>query len=94
MHLLGRSIKVRTQPRHAKAQTLLDVPNFNSDHQKLQPMPTPVDVNPGDTLRATCTHDGHPASKPPQLSNPPRYIARGNGTSDEMCLVLLTATIR
>ena len=55
-------------------------------------MPAPVDVNPGDTVRVTCTH---PASKLPQLSHlPPRYVVWGDGTTDEMCLGLLTATFR
>jgi hypothetical protein len=95
MHLLGRSIKVELNPDTPKAQTLLDVPNFDFDHQRLQPMPTPVDVNPGDTVRVTCTHDATLRQKLPQLSKlPPRYVVWGDGTSDEMCLGLLTATVR
>ena len=57
-------------------------------------MPTPVDVKPGDTC-------GSPApTTPPCVSNcrscsklPPRYVVWGDGTSDEMCLGLLTATV-
>ena len=95
MHLLGRSIKVELNPATPKAQTLLDVPNFDFDYQRLQPMPGPVDVNPGDTLRVTCTHDATLRQKLPQLSKlPPRYVVWGDGTSDEMCLGLLTATFR
>ena len=95
MHLLGRSIKVELNPDTPKAQTLLDVPNFDFDHQRLQPMPSPVDVNPGDTVRVTCTHDATLRQKLPQLSKlPPRYVVWGDGTSDEMCLGLLTATVR
>ncbi len=93
MHLLGRSIKVELNPGTAKAQTLIDVPSFNFDDQKLQPVPTPVDVKPGDTLRVTCTHDASLRQKLPQLSKlPPRYVVWGDGTSDEMCLGLLTVT--
>ena len=95
MHLLGRSIKVELNPDTANAQTLLDVPNFDFDHQRRQPMPAPVDVNPGDTVRVTCTHDATLRQKLPQLSKlPPRYVVWGDGTSDEMCLGLLTATVR
>jgi protein involved in polysaccharide export with SLBB domain len=58
-------------------------------------MPSPVDVNPGDTVRVTCTHDATLRQKLPQLSKlPPRYVVWGDGTSDEMCLGLLTATAR
>jgi hypothetical protein len=95
MHLLGRSIKVELNPDTPQAQTLLDVPNFDFDHQRLQPMPAPVDVNPGDTVRVTCTHDATLRQKLPQLSQlPPRYVVWGDGTTDEMCLGLLTATAR
>ena len=93
MHLLGRSIKVELNPGTPTAQTLLDVPHFDFDHQRLQPMPTPVDINPGDTLRVTCTHDATLRQQLPQLSElPPRYVVWGDGTTDEMCLGLLTAT--
>ena len=95
MHLLGRSIKMELNPDTANAQTLLDVPNFDFDHQRLQPMPSPVDVNPGDTVRVTCTHDATLRQQLPQLSKlPPRYVVWGDGTTDEMCLGLLTATVR
>ena len=91
MHLLGRSIKVELNPGTAKARTLLDVPSFNFDYQRQTPLPTPVDVKPGDTLRVTCTHDATLRQKLPQLSTlPPRYVVWGDGTSDEMCLGLLT----
>jgi hypothetical protein len=95
MHLLGRSIKIEVNPGTAKARTLLDVPDFNFDYQRLTPLPTPVDVNPGDTVRVTCTHDATLRQKLPQLNKlPPRYVVWGDGTSDEMCLGLLTATVR
>jgi hypothetical protein len=93
MHLLGRSIKVELNPGTAKARTLLDVPSFNFDDQALTPEPTPVDVKPGDRLRVTCTHDATLRQKLPQLSKlPPRYVVWGDGTSDEMCLGLLTVS--
>ena len=95
MHLLGRSIKVELNPGTAKARTLLDVPTFDFDNQRQTPLPTPVDVNPGDTLRVTCTHDATLRRKLPQLSTlPPRYVVWGDGTSDEMCLGLLTVAAR
>ncbi|WP_433183783.1 monooxygenase [Actinoallomurus sp. CA-150999] len=93
MHLLGRSIKVELDPGTPKARTLLDVPSFDFDDQKLTPLPTPVDVKPGDTVRVTCTHDATLRRKLPELSKlPPRYVVWGDGTSDEMCLGLLSVT--
>jgi hypothetical protein len=94
MHLLGRSIKVELNPGTDRARTLLDVPSFDFDDQKLRPLPTPVELHPGDTVRVTCTHDAALRRQLPQLSKlPPRYVVWGDGTSDEMCLGLLTATV-
>lgn len=93
MHLLGRSIKIEVNPGTAGARTLLDVPNFNFDYQKLTPLPTPVDLKPTDTVRVTCTYDATLRKKLPELSKlPPRYVVWGDGTSDEMCLGLLTVS--
>ncbi|MEV8443264.1 hypothetical protein AB0425_38305 [Actinosynnema sp. NPDC051121] len=86
MHLLGRAIKVELNPGSASAKTLLDIPMFDFDNQGIQVLPTPVDVEPGDKLRITCTHDATLRKQLPQLRNlPPRYVVWGSGTSDEMC---------
>jgi hypothetical protein len=93
MHLLGRSITIELDPGTAHARTLLDVPSFDFDNQKFQPLPTPVDVTPGDTVRVTCTHDATLRGLLPQLRTlQPRYVVWGDGTSDEMCLGLLIAS--
>jgi hypothetical protein len=95
MHLLGRSIKIEVNPGTAQARTLLDVPNFNFDYQKLTPLPTPVDLKPTDTVRVTCTYDATLRKQLPELSKlPPRYVVWGDGTSDEMCLGLLTVSTK
>ncbi|MEU4244814.1 monooxygenase [Actinoplanes sp. NPDC026619] len=94
MHLLGRSIRIEVNPGTATAQTLLDVPQFNFDDQKLTPLPAPVHLKTGDKVRVTCTHDATLRRLLPQLRTlPPRYVVWGDGTSDEMCLGLLTATV-
>ncbi len=90
MHLLGRAIKVELNPGRPGATTLLDVPQYNFDNQALLPLPKPVAVRPGDTLRVTCTHDAGLRRMLPQLKPlPPRYVVWGEGTSDEMCLGIL-----
>jgi hypothetical protein len=90
MHLLGRAIKVELNPGKPEATTLLDVPQYNFDNQALLPLPEPVAVRPGDTLRVTCTHDATLRAMLPQLKPlPPRYVVWGEGTSDEMCLGIL-----
>lgn len=90
MHLLGRSIKIELNPGKPGAQTILDVPQYNFDNQALVPLPKPIPVKAGDTVRVTCTHDAKLRKLLPQLQKlPPRYVVWGEGTSDEMCLGIL-----
>ncbi|GAB1818687.1 monooxygenase [Herbidospora sp. RD11066] len=94
MHLLGRSIKVELNPGTPAAQVLLDVPEFNFDDQQHVPLATPVKVKPGDTVRITCTHDAKLRTMLPALQKlPPRYVVYGDGTSDEMCIGLMTVSM-
>lgn len=94
MHLLGRSIKIEVNPGTAGANTVLDLPQYNFDEQAIRPLATPVKVNKGDVVRVTCTHDAGLRAMLPQLQQlPPRYVVWGDGTSDEMCLGLLMATV-
>jgi hypothetical protein len=95
MHLLGRSITVELNPGTPTAQTLLNQPSYNFDDQSEQVLPEPVRLNAGDTIRVTCTHDASLRSKLPQLKTlKPRYVVWGDGTSDEMCLAILTGTTK
>jgi hypothetical protein len=90
MHLMGRSIKIELNPGTAGARTLLDIPQYNFDDQAIHPLATPLAVEPGDTLRVTCSHDVGLRKLLPQLRDlPPRYVVWGDGTSDEMCLGLV-----
>jgi hypothetical protein len=56
MHLLGREIRIETNPGTPRAETVLDIPVWNFDDQKSRPV-KPVKVKPGDTLTVTCRHD-------------------------------------
>ena len=94
MHLLGKSIKITIDPGRADAHTILDIPVWDFDNQGAQTLPRPVTVEPGQTIRVTCTHDASLHQKLPSLRNlPPRYVTWGDGSTDEMCLgiVLYTA---
>ena len=95
MHMLGRAIRVELNPGTPKAQVVLDVPRFDFDNQRLVKLPNPVDIGPGDTLRVTCTHDAGLRKLLPQLRRlPPRYVVWGDGTSDEMCIGIMTVSPR
>ncbi|MDQ7910582.1 hypothetical protein RB614_39410 [Phytohabitans sp. ZYX-F-186] len=67
MHLLGRSIKIELNPGTAGAKVLLDVPAYNFDDQAIRPLDTPVQVERGDVVRVTCTHDAQLRRMLPQL---------------------------
>ncbi len=95
MHLLGRSISVELNPGTPTARMLVDQPAYNFDDQSEQVLAQPVRLNAGDTIRVTCTHDATQRSKLPQLKTlKPRYVVWGDGTSDEMCLAILTVTTK
>ena len=95
MHLLGRSITVELNPDTPTANKLLDVANFDFDDQALNVFDEPVELQPGDTLRVSCTHDAGLREQLPQLASlPPRYVVWGEGTADEMCLGMLTVAGR
>jgi hypothetical protein len=70
---------------------LLDVPEFDFDDQFLDVYDQPVELQAGDTLRLSCTHDAGLRRQLPQLKDlPPRHVVWGEGTADEMCLGMLT----
>jgi hypothetical protein len=72
---------------------IVDVPQYDFDHQGLRPLAQPVQIHKGDTVRVTCTHDAKLRSMLPALQKlPPRYVVWGEGTSDEMCLGILSVT--
>lgn len=93
LHLLGRSIRIEVNPGRADAAVILDKPVWDFDDQGATPLPQPVTVDRGDTVRVTCTHDATLRARLPALRDlPPRYVVWGEGTSDEMCLGILVVT--
>ena len=91
MHLLGKSIRVELNPGTPRARTLLDVPVYDFDDQGARPLAEPVRLKRDDVLRVTCTHDATLRARLPALRDlPPRYVVWGEGTSDEMCLGIVT----
>lgn len=91
MHLLGRTIRIVANPGTPDEVTVLDVDNWDFDRQGAIPLEEPLSLTAGDTLEVTCTHDVGLRSKLPALAQTdPRYITWGEGTTDEMCLGILT----
>jgi hypothetical protein len=80
-------------PGTKNAKTILNVTNYDFDNQASIPLKKPIAVNPGDTIRVECTFDPTLRQKIPQLKSlEPRYVTWGEGSSDEMCLGVLSGT--
>jgi len=92
MHLLGKSIKIETNPGTSRARTVLDIPVWDFDNQRSTPTP-PLRLKRGDTIRVTCTHTQELRDHDPAFEGQPdRYVVWGDGTTDEMCLGILLVT--
>jgi len=95
MHLLGRSIAIVANAGTDREKVLLDVETYDFDRQGGVPLAKPVDLKAGDTVTVTCTHDTGLRKLLPSLQDTePRYIVWGDGTTDEMCLGILTAAAK
>jgi hypothetical protein len=92
MHLLGREIRIEVNPGTPRARTVLDIPTWDFDNQKSRPI-EPVHLNPFDTVKVTCRHVQWLRDRLPSFEGQPdRYVVWGEGTTDEMCLGILTVT--
>ncbi|HQR25551.1 MAG TPA: hypothetical protein PLP61_00790, partial [Nocardioides sp.] len=92
MHLLGRSIRIEVNPGTPTARTVLDIPVWDFDNQGSRSVP-PVHLRPFDTVKVTCRHVQWLRDRLPAFDGQPdRYVVWGEGTTDEMCLGILTVT--
>jgi hypothetical protein len=92
MHLLGRSLRIETNPGTPEARTVLDIPVWDFDNQGSHPI-RPVHLDPSDTVKVTCRHVQWLRDQLPSFEGQPdRYVVWGEGTTDEMCLGMLQVT--
>jgi hypothetical protein len=92
MHLLGRKIKIETNPGTPEARTVLDIPVWDFDDQGARDI-EPVALAAGDTVKVTCKHVQWLRDELPSFEGQPdRYVVWGEGTTDEMCLGTLQIT--
>lgn len=93
MHLLGRTLTIEHIPADGRPEMVLDIPLWDFDQQGATRLPEPLSVAAGDRLKVTCTHDVGLRQQLPALADTePRYITWGEGTTDEMCLGILTVS--
>lgn len=84
MHELGRSFRMELNPDGDEPLLLLDIPRWDFHWQDRYQFIEPVTISFGDVLRMSCTWDN-------SLSDNPRYVVWGEGTSDEMCFATVMA---
>ncbi len=94
MHLLGREITITLIPADGGTpRTLLHIGTWNFDEQEAQTI-KPVQLKPFDKVKVTCRHAQWPRDGLPAFSQQreDRYVVWGEGSTDEMCLGLLSVT--
>ena len=93
MHLLGKKLKMTLNPGTEREKSILNVENYDFDDQSPIILPEPINVVSGDVIRIECVHDPSLRQVLPALKFlPPRYVTWGEGSSDEMCLGVLSVT--
>ena len=92
MHLLGASSTISVV-NGSKTTTLAHVEHYNFDQQVSYDLATPYVVKPGDQLKVSCKYTPTLRQRLEETSKlPARYITWGDGSSDEMCLAIVSAT--
>ncbi len=91
MHLLGRKITITTKPDTDDADTVLRIPVWDFDDQGSKPV-DPVHLDALDEVNVTCTHQQWLRDRLPafETQRDDRYIVWGEGSTDEMCLGMLS----
>jgi hypothetical protein len=95
MHTRGHDFSLVLNPGTPGARTLLHLPAWDFHWQDVYYLRQPVTIGPGDMLRVSCSFDNSRANQPvvgtKQLA--PRYVLWGEGTTDEMCLGMLSVAV-
>ena len=90
--MLFRSSTVVIQ-RGSRTIPVVSVRHYNFDEQKSYTLKTPLEVRSGDRLTVSCTYDPKLRQELPQLRKlAPRWVTWGEGSSDEMCLAIVSVT--
>ena len=83
---------IEVNPGKPDSQTVLDIPIWDFDNQAAKPI-EPVELDYGDVVRVTCKHVQWLRDRLPAFEGiPDKYVVWGEGTTDEMCLGILTVT--
>lgn len=84
MHLRGREIRLEIVHPDESKTCLVDIPDWDFEWQETYFFRDPLPVQPGDELELTCIFDNSDGT------NEAEAVRWGEGTNDEMCVVVLT----
>jgi peroxiredoxin len=91
MHLLGKEMKAWAELPNGKTVPLIDVKNWDFNWQDYYTYRKPIALPKGTVVKMVGYHDNS-AKNPANPNKPPKPIKYGEGTSDEMSLVIFEAT--
>lgn len=95
MHLLGQSIRMDHVKANGEESCIVDIPRWDFNWQQTYDLDPDhfVVVEPGESTRVTCTWDNSEQNQPivNGVRAEPRNVTWGEGTLDEMCIVIVTA---
>ena len=92
MHLLGRTMKVEATAPDGTQTCLVDVGDWDFHWQFTYRYRDPVLVKAGSRIDLLATYDNS-ETNPENPNSPPREVAWGESTTDEMCIAFLSFTL-
>ncbi len=91
MHMLGKKIKVTMTPPGGKAQTLIDIRDWDYNWQETYFLEQPIKFKEGTKFNVVAVYDNS-EKNPNNPFQPPQWVRFGEQTDNEMCFVFLGAT--
>jgi hypothetical protein len=88
MHLLGKEVAVTLTPPGGASRTLVAIKEWDYNWQETYWFKAPVQVTAGSRLDVTAIYDNSKGN-PNNPFDPPRTVAFGEYTTNEMCFVFL-----
>jgi hypothetical protein len=92
MHLLGREMSVEAQSRDGSTRCLINIDKWSFQWQGMYFFKEQIPLPAGTTVKVTSYYDNS-ANNPLNPNNPPKPVAWGEQTTDEMCVVFLEVSL-
>lgn len=92
MHLLGREMKVTATYPDGTVRPLIYIDDWDFNWQGSYTFAQPVPLPGGTRIDVHAVYDNSTAN-PRQPNQPPKPVAWGEGTADEMCIAFLRVTV-